>query len=711
LVRFRAEPDLFWEASECCLVHADLQTASNKSFTNEDIGIYMNPYVRVAYSSWTLKLLRITRRIERLYTVPHSLINFLARMPRFNPRRTELAGQEVKGKVWVTDAKLEKGGSFQEINRPAANGGYCGFRTLQLIKEKQPQKGERNWETSILNQFQITTPTPALNSRTCIMSASRPVAIDDAENIKRFMAMIPRASSATHSQGNPPTKPLNSLDINIDRSDMPAASDTAGGAAPPKRLPEHPIPEKQSDWTHENGCLDHRKQTDPSPEALQMQSSPQRSGTLAPPPTPETVPNSAIGKIMYDELSKIPEERTISLGESRYASKNYSPSTIRTSRSMYTSTFRSRPWDEGFSRMSFQAADSTAAPLRNDFGNATTESLTVREAPLAAPPKENGNPVEPPRLRSGQAQEMVAAKAEEDSDIAKFPPQQDQGTTQSNVFAEDRLDSSAKDISYSTNVDPFKAASPAAKPVLDLKLAESLDNPISNAEPNSGGALTPSSMTFAAVSPGKVAAAGIQSENLEGALYFKAWPKAEDRGRPAAKVRKVILGGLPPNASPTLVAALVYGGPLEQIVVRPPSRAEVVFLHAEDCMKYYDSTANGLLYKPPRGVNKDNYYPIMTELGKDVNVVSGVLREWIEKEVTRCVRAVGVDKDWSMAWIQETAARKGRKVEKIIDGENVNKMRSIIFRFCEIGDAVKFKQSLNRSEDWEECNIHYYPDP
>ncbi|KAL9614628.1 MAG: hypothetical protein Q9167_000916 [Letrouitia subvulpina] len=147
LVRFRAEPDLFWEASECCLVHADLQKASNKSFTNEDVGIYINPYVRVAYSSWTLKLLRTTRRIERLYTIPHSLINFLARMPRFNPRRTKLAGQEMKEKVWIADAKSEKGGSFQEITRSAANGGYCGFRTLQLIKEKRPQKGERNWET------------------------------------------------------------------------------------------------------------------------------------------------------------------------------------------------------------------------------------------------------------------------------------------------------------------------------------------------------------------------------------------------------------------------------------------------------------------------------------------------------------------------------------------------------------------------------------
>ncbi|KAL9614629.1 MAG: hypothetical protein Q9167_000917 [Letrouitia subvulpina] len=541
------------------------------------------------------------------------------------------------------------------------------------------------------------------------MSTSKPVEIDDAENIKRFMAMIPRASSATYSQEKPSTKPLNSLDINIDQSEKPVASDSAGDTAPAKTLPEHPIPEKQSDWVHDNGRLDRLKRTNPSPEAPQIQSSPQRSGTLAPPPTPETVPNAAIGRIMYDELSKIPEERMISLGESKYACSKSPSRTPRPSPSIYTSVFRSsRPLREGFARMSFLAANSTAVPLGNNFGRAATKPPTVREAPPAASLKQNGNSAEPPHLRPGRAQEMVTAEAEEDSDIAKSP-HQDQNTPQSSIFAVDRLDSPSKNIRYSTSVDPFKAANPAAKPAFGL--AESPDKYNWNPEPNSGGALTPSSMTFGAVSPGKVAAAGIQSENLEGALYFKAWPKAEDRGRPAAKVRKVTLRGLPPNASPTLVAALVYGGPLEQIVLKPPSRAEVVFLHAEDCMKYYDSTANGFLYKPSKGANKDNEYEIMTELGKDVDVVSGVLREWIKKEVTRCVRAVGVDKEWSMAWIQETAARKGRKVEKIIDGENVNKMRSVIFRFCEIGDAVKFKQWLNRSEDWEECNIHYYPDP
>ncbi|KAL8643034.1 MAG: hypothetical protein Q9228_000330 [Teloschistes exilis] len=145
-IRFRAEVDLYWEASECCLIHADLQRAKNWTLRSEDAGIYMNPYVRVAYSSWTLWWLPITRRIEKLYTIPHNLVNHLVGMPRYNPRRNEIGGREFKERVWIPDAGSAAGGSFQEINRVAGNGGYCGFRTLQLIKETV-RKGEKNWET------------------------------------------------------------------------------------------------------------------------------------------------------------------------------------------------------------------------------------------------------------------------------------------------------------------------------------------------------------------------------------------------------------------------------------------------------------------------------------------------------------------------------------------------------------------------------------
>ena len=123
-IRFRAEPDSNWDASECCLIHADIIGATQNETANEDKGIYQNPYVRVAYGSFTLWWLPFTRRFEKLYTLPHRIIDHLVGLPWPNPRRKPTQG---------TDAGAD-------------GGGYCGMRTLQLLRE-EPRKGEKNWET------------------------------------------------------------------------------------------------------------------------------------------------------------------------------------------------------------------------------------------------------------------------------------------------------------------------------------------------------------------------------------------------------------------------------------------------------------------------------------------------------------------------------------------------------------------------------------
>lgn len=146
LIRFRAEPDLYWDASECCLIHADLQRAGTSYKGDGDVGIFMNPFVRVAYDTKTFDWLWLTRRFERLYTVPHQVVNWLVGLPWFNPRRTEQEGTEVREKVWIPSRESSNGGSFQEISRIGTGDGYCGMRTLQVIKES-PRKGEKNWET------------------------------------------------------------------------------------------------------------------------------------------------------------------------------------------------------------------------------------------------------------------------------------------------------------------------------------------------------------------------------------------------------------------------------------------------------------------------------------------------------------------------------------------------------------------------------------
>lgn len=167
-LRFRAEPDTYWDSSECCLIHADLAELVQAAGDNSgESGIYMNPYVRVAYSSATLRWLPFTRRFERLYPVVQQLINRISARPGFNPRRTQRAGEHVVDRVWVWDEESKKAlqhagggdiipppdglignpqlnGSWQEVARTATAGQFCGMRGLLYINE-HPKEGEGKW--------------------------------------------------------------------------------------------------------------------------------------------------------------------------------------------------------------------------------------------------------------------------------------------------------------------------------------------------------------------------------------------------------------------------------------------------------------------------------------------------------------------------------------------------------------------------------------
>lgn len=144
-VRFRSGKDLFWEGSECCIIHADIQAPPSDADTIEDTGIYMNPFIRVAYDGGTLSWLWMTRRFERLYPLVQNIVNHLAGMPRFNPRRGEVPGEIVNETAWVADGTPDGGGSFQSLTRTADNDGFCGLRSLSVLVEHR-QEGQKGWE-------------------------------------------------------------------------------------------------------------------------------------------------------------------------------------------------------------------------------------------------------------------------------------------------------------------------------------------------------------------------------------------------------------------------------------------------------------------------------------------------------------------------------------------------------------------------------------
>ncbi|KAK2746071.1 hypothetical protein FQN57_003411 [Myotisia sp. PD_48] len=142
-VRFRAEPEIYWDASECCLVNADIQIPPEKSSDPIDTGIYMNPYIRVAYKDSTLSWLWFTRRFERLYSIPHNILNHLVGLPWKNTRRTEHSGDQIEDSYWASND--DGSSSYQASTRVAGTGGFCGRRALQVMK-LHPKAGEKNWE-------------------------------------------------------------------------------------------------------------------------------------------------------------------------------------------------------------------------------------------------------------------------------------------------------------------------------------------------------------------------------------------------------------------------------------------------------------------------------------------------------------------------------------------------------------------------------------
>ena len=144
-VRFRAEPEIFFDACECCLIHADVLRVAKRPNQEADTGIYFNPYIRVAYNPRYLWWLQFTRRFERLYSIPHWIANTLARMPIFNPHRMIEESDEFDEEVWVANAHLPGNGSWQMLPRTARNGLYCGVREMQVILQTN-RRADKNWE-------------------------------------------------------------------------------------------------------------------------------------------------------------------------------------------------------------------------------------------------------------------------------------------------------------------------------------------------------------------------------------------------------------------------------------------------------------------------------------------------------------------------------------------------------------------------------------
>ncbi|KAL4732899.1 hypothetical protein BDV11DRAFT_176209 [Aspergillus similis] len=187
---------------------------------------------------------------------------------------------------------------------------------------------------------------------------------------------------------------------------------------------------------------------------------------------------------------------------------------------------------------------------------------------------------------------------------------------------------------------------------------------------------------------------------------FNSWGTPEARDKPAAQVRRVIIRDLPSSwRTPDKVLSLVHGGQIESVSITPSGNAHVVFCDAATCKSFYDKHPNGI------DLNKERNLTVFVDLGREVDVVSSQLSFALSAGSTRVVRAVSMKINVTLAELVKLATGANRKLEKIIDTYVPGCARSVSFRFCSIGDAVRFRAALVRVEEYEQCNVHYAVDP
>ncbi|MCJ1400673.1 hypothetical protein MMC11_003881 [Xylographa trunciseda] len=160
VVRYRYEPELYVESSECCLVHADLIARSRLKDEAQDTGIYINPFVRVTYEPAEFSWLAFIARYERSFAVLQYFVSKIS-YPSNNPRRLDRAGEEVTRNTWIYDdqnmadsqsnseTSAVRSGSFKDVTVVAGPGGFCAWRALYLmleVKSNSNKEGKLNWE-------------------------------------------------------------------------------------------------------------------------------------------------------------------------------------------------------------------------------------------------------------------------------------------------------------------------------------------------------------------------------------------------------------------------------------------------------------------------------------------------------------------------------------------------------------------------------------
>ncbi|KAK0672067.1 cryptococcal mannosyltransferase 1-domain-containing protein [Cercophora samala] len=146
-VRFRHEPGAYYDACECCLFSADLTEVAKKqgdlpaeNMKGSESGIFVNPYIRVAYDEGVYKMIHVVRVWEKLIRVIYDLQNKWFEPVAQNPWRTVQEGETFEEEIW-------NGNEWEVRTHVGRPGLFCGVREMQVLRVggKRAGKSGNNW--------------------------------------------------------------------------------------------------------------------------------------------------------------------------------------------------------------------------------------------------------------------------------------------------------------------------------------------------------------------------------------------------------------------------------------------------------------------------------------------------------------------------------------------------------------------------------------
>jgi hypothetical protein len=130
-------------------------------------------------------------------------------------------------------------------------------------------------------------------------------------------------------------------------------------------------------------------------------------------------------------------------------------------------------------------------------------------------------------------------------------------------------------------------------------------------------------------------------------------------------MRTVQLTNLPTDATLADVFALIWGGNIQAVnYSQGSSFAEVQFLRAEDCAEYFAATTNDIKY--PKGPER-----FITVEKCDPEPTHDIVKSYIDRGITRCVRVFDAGSDWGKVALDKLAQGKNHRIfERIVNGQN-----------------------------------------